>query len=361
MLRKYIAPFLYSVLFVAAQESTSDDSRMPPLVLDNTSVQIPAQEWPRMPGPRSITVYVNYPGSSLDNVTAETGLMLSLHNWGGTRFEGTADPDYLSDRYNVITIGVDYVQSGDKHDENALPYDFGLYQAIDALHGLYYVYDGLKQGNIPFAADRIFAAGGSGGGNVSHMANKLAPRTFACIVDLSGMAKLSDDIAYKLDGGSTLNARYDTDSASTAYLSPDEQQIRFIGNPEHLPVMKQLGNRARIVIIHGTEDASCPVEDKRELVDNMTAAGLAVDAHLIETGDIDGKIVKNTHHSIGNRTQMVSKFADAYLSPESEFSAAALSNNDFELRDRKVRYKTENGTYEVSYERGAPVLSFIED
>lgn len=30
------------------------------------------------------------------------------------------------------------------------------------------------------------------------MANKLVPRTFACVVDMCGMKKLSDDVAFDL-------------------------------------------------------------------------------------------------------------------------------------------------------------------
>ena len=48
-------------------------------------------------------------------------------------------------------------------------------------------------GSIPLA-DR-------GGGNITLMVNKLAPRTFAAAIDMSGMARLTDDIAFNLPGG----------------------------------------------------------------------------------------------------------------------------------------------------------------
>ena len=83
---------------------------------------------------------------------------------------------------------------------------------------------------MPFASGRIYATGGSGGGNVSLMANKLAPRTFACTIDLCGMKKLSDDIAYNLPGGSGLDARWSRDPKSSNYLSPDAP-----GNPLRRP------------------------------------------------------------------------------------------------------------------------------
>src|SRR5262245_32829449 len=64
----------------------------PPLPTKNADVEIPAQEWPLRPGPRSIKFSIFYPGGSLEGVTSETGIFLTLHNWGGTKSTGTADP-----------------------------------------------------------------------------------------------------------------------------------------------------------------------------------------------------------------------------------------------------------------------------
>ncbi|HOZ47620.1 MAG TPA: hypothetical protein PK468_13505, partial [Candidatus Hydrogenedentes bacterium] len=186
-------------------------------------VMISAQEWPFEPGPREVKVYLRYPGGRIENVTGVTGLMLTLHNWGGTGYVGTADPERVTERYNVIAIGVDYLQSGPYEDEDRAkaPYDFGYLQALDALRALYYVGHALDAKAIGYARGRIYCTGGSGGGNVTLMANKLAPRTFACAVDMCGMAKLADDIAYGIPGRTRLNAGYSRDAASAAYLAPD--------------------------------------------------------------------------------------------------------------------------------------------
>src|SRR5438477_1394324 len=161
------------------------------------TVEIPAQEWPLRPGPRTVRVLVCYPGGKLAGVRKDTGLMLTLHNWGGVDFAGTADPRALADRLNVVALGVNYLQSGKKEAiEGPEPYDFGYLQALDALRALSFVFHGLQSADRPFATERLYCTGGSGGGNVTLMANKLAPRTFACIVDLSGMNKLSDDVAF---------------------------------------------------------------------------------------------------------------------------------------------------------------------
>ncbi|MBT4866992.1 MAG: prolyl oligopeptidase family serine peptidase, partial [Planctomycetaceae bacterium] len=212
----------------------------PALPTVNAAVEIPAQSWPQKPGPRRVRIRIHYPGGKLLNVTDKTGLMLTLHNWGGTDCAGTASPSALAERLNVIAICVNYLQSGRKASvEDPEPYDCGYLQSLDALRALWFVGHELKQRGLPYDSSRIFATGGSGGGNVTLMANKLAPRTFACVIDMCGMKKLSHDIAFNLPGGTGLNARWSRDPNSRNYLSSDEQEIRFVGHPQHLAAMKR--------------------------------------------------------------------------------------------------------------------------
>lgn len=284
--------------------------------------------------------------------------MLSLHNWGGTGFRGTADPGVLTTRYNVVAIGVDYLQSGPYRSGEAPPYDFGWMQALDALRSLAFVWHGLEAAEKRFDKGRIYATGGSGGGNVTLMANKLAPRTFACIVDLSGMAKLADDIAYGVKGRTSLNAGYSRDLHSDHYLTADAQALRFAGHPEHASVMRRLGNSAKVVVVHGVEDASCPVEDAREMTDNLRGAGLDVEPHFITKDDVDGGLFKDCAHSLGDRTRIVQHFADAYLLPVSAQAARRTGPFDFECRDEAVRYDTPGGVFVISYLDGFPAGRF---
>jgi predicted esterase len=323
-------------------------------------VMIPAQEWPRDPGPRTVKVYVYYPGGALADVDANTGVMLSLHNWGGTGWTGTANPEKLVERYNVVTICVDYLQSGPYGDDGRAfaPYDHGYLQALDALRALYFVLNGLETRGVAFAEGRIYTTGGSGGGNVTLMANKLAPRTFACAIDISGMAKLSDDIAFGIPGRTCLNGGYSPDPESPAYLNPDNQAIRSPGHPEHVATMKALGNTAKLLVVHGTADEYCPAEDAQEMVKNMQAAGLDVEPHFITEADIDGKVFTGNRHNLGDRTLRVFQFADKYLTPDSPDALVKEGPTDFECKDAKVRYETPNGAYVISYESGFPVGRF---
>ena len=329
----------------------------PALPMTDGAVVIPAQEWPRADGPRSVKVYVRYPGDGLDSVDESTGLFLNLHNWGGTDTTGAIDPKAVVNRYNVVSISLDYLQSGPGKEDDP-PYDFGYLQALDALRALYFVWHGLDAMKKPFARGRIYCTGGSGGGNVTLMANKLAPRTFACAVDCCGMAKLADDIAYGIPGRTTLNAGYSRDKDSPFHLTPDAQGLRFVGHPEHVKVMKQLGNTCRMLVVHGVDDASCPFEDAREMVVNMQHAGLKVEPHFIREADLDGKVFTSTGHPLGDRTLRVFKFGDRYLRADSPYLAVRQGPTDFQRRDTAVRYRTTSGTWVISYENGYPVGEF---
>ncbi len=339
----------------AAQAATAGEA--PDLPTENSSIEVAAQEWPRNPGPRTVKVYVRYPGGQLAKVNAQTGLMLDLHNWGGADCTGTADPVQLANRFNVVAISVDYLQSG-KHDPNDdTPYDFGYLQALDALRSLYAVFDGLKAQGIPFDSGRIYSTGGSGGGNVTLMVNKLAPRTFACAIDKCGMAKLSNDIAFNLPGGSRLDARYSPDSESPHHLNKDAQAIRWPGHPGHAKTMKALGNTCKLLVIHGVDDVACLVSDAQEMVNNLQAAGLDVEPHFITKDNVDGAAIKTTGHALGDRTKIVFKFADRYLKPGSPEALKRTGPTDFERRE-DIRYETPNGAYVISYENGYPVGRF---
>ena len=318
----------------------------PKLPVENGSVEIPAQEWPLHPAPRHVNVFIHYPFGRLDRVSGKTGLMLTLHNWGGTGAVGSADPKALTERLDVISIAVDYLQSG-KHEglEAPEPYDFGYLQALDALRALWYVHQGLRANNVLFNPGRIYVAGGSGGGQVALMCNKFAPRTFTCVVDMCGMCKLSDDIAYGLPGGSTLNARWHREPNHPHFLTDDDREIRFIANS------------AKIIVVHGTEDTTSPFNDAKQMVDSMKAANIDVEPFFVTKNHLDGRTFTSIGHSLGQRTEIVFRVAEKYLRPDSSLFLNKKSSTDFFLRE-DIRYETSNGAYVISYENGFPTGKF---
>jgi acetyl esterase/lipase len=328
----------------------------PSLPQRNAAVELAAQEWPLRPGPRTIKVAVHYPGGRLEQVNAGTGLMLSLHNWGGTGCAGTADPQRLANSLNTVTLCVDYLQSGDTPTARE-PYDFGYLQALDALRALWWVRDKLRAAGTKYDDGRIFACGGSGGGNVALMANKLAPRTFTCIIDMCGMKKLSDDIAFHLPGGSGLNARWSRDPRHPHYLSPDAQEIRFVACPEHLWLMKRLGCAAKILTVHGVDDQPT-FGHAEEMVGLMRGHQLDIEPHFVRRQDVDGTVFTTTGHALGNRTAIVLTLGREYLGQSpSPRRLRRTTVPDFDLRE-EIAFRTSHGVYVVSYAVGYPVGRF---
>jgi len=352
-----IVSLIALTLFLSPVAFSVNTVSWPSLPDVNGSATLPAQEWEFQEGPRTIKVYIYYPGKSITNINADTGLMLSLHNWGGTNAIGTADPQILADTYNVIGICVDYLQSGKYDSKTSPPYDFGYLQSLDALLALYWTHSQLKSNNTSFNSGRIFCTGGSGGGNVTQMANKLAPRTFAAIIDMCGMAKLNNDIAFGLEGGSYLNAGYSKDSKAPNYLSPDAQEIRDLSNPVHLKQMKEWGCTTTIYIVHGSTDTICPIDEKRSVIRNMKATGFSVYPLILEDKHLDGKIYASTGHSLGNRTLIVQDVADAALNPSSNSRAIRRGPSDFE-RKETLSFKTSNGFWDIDYSNGYPIGKF---
>ncbi len=324
-----------------------------------TEQEFVAQEWPFQPGERKVKMHVERPSNGING---NTGMMLVLHNWGGRYNE----PHYVAwcrefaDRYNVVAASVNYLQSGDGEPQvvGEKPYDHGYLQAMDCIRALYHLQKQLQKADVTFNPHRVYAMGGSGGGNVTLMANKVAPHTFACVVDICGMPGLTDGIAYGTgEYGSQLNAGYSRDPRSPAYLTKDMQRIRDPGDPEHLKLQYQANPKNKVVIVHGLDDTSCPVVHKITIFRNMVAAGFRPDGHFLTPWSVDGEAVTCTTHAVGNRDKVVERFADAYMLEQGKFALETPGPNDFE-RAEKVVFPTREGRYIVDYSDGPPTISF---
>jgi hypothetical protein len=329
----------------------------PKLPERDDTVMIPAQEWPFRPGPRQVRVSVHYPDGTRASIGPRTGIFLTLHNWGGTDCVGTANPQVLAKEFNVVALCVNYLQSGPEDStKGPEPYDFGWLQALDALRALWFVFHELDSGMQSFARGRLFATGGSGGGNVTLMANKLAPRTFTCVVEMCGMKKLSDALAYNLPAAAGLDARYNRDVASPNFLTAGGQEIRFVGHPAHLAEMKRLGTSAKVISIHGVDDKTC-LGDGEEMVANMRRAGLDILPIWVTKEMVDGRVFTTTGHALGDRTLILQYVAERWLRDNSSEAFERKTPTDFERREN-ISYATSDGVYVISYAEGFPVGRF---
>ncbi len=313
-----------------------------------------AQEWPFNPGRRMVKMWVEEPPSGINT---NTGLMLVLHNWGGFY----TSPEYVqwcktfAARFNVVAVSVNYLQSG-AYVKSDIPYDHGYLQAMDAIGALYTVRNQILAKGVEFNERRTYSMGGSGGGNVTQMAMKLAPHTFACGVDICGMPGLIDPIAFGTGESTTINAGYSRDSESQSYLSKDMQEIRDFGNIEHCRLLKAANPNLKIIIVHGVDDSSCPVLPKIAQYKNMLTAGLSVDAHFLTEFDVDGTVITTTGHPVGNRERVVIKFADVYMKEDGKFAKSVSGPTDFSAK-AEFAYPTTNGKYVIDYS-AYPNISF---
>ncbi len=312
--------------------------------------EFPGQEYRFKPGPRQVEMYVKEPTAGING---NTGLMLLSHNWGGTWKLTAPWCDILCDKFNLICISVNYLQSGWTQDDPE-PYDHGPLQAMDCLRALYHVRKLLAERGVRYNPRRCYAAGASGGGNVSLMVNKLAPQSFGCVIDLCGMPGLTDDIAF---GVGRLNAHYSPDPGAANYLSPAMREIRDPGNPAHLALQFQRNSANQVVIVHGLDDDYCSVTDKILIFRNMIAAGFRPAGHFVTPAMVDGIVLITTGHAVGDRPYVIAEYGKPYIAERGEFISVLPGPDDFDQR-HVVTYPVTGGVYRVDFAVGAPVLEF---
>ena len=310
------------------------------------------QEYPLEPGARQVLMYIKEPSAGIG---PNTGIILLSHNWGGTWELTKPWCDVICDKFNLIAVSVNYLQSGWKLAAAKTPYDHGLLQACDLLRAVWHIRKALAEKGAVWNPRRCYAAGASGGGNVSQMANKLAPRSFACIVDLCGMACLSDRIAYGEAG--RLNALYSRDPKHPFYLSPAAQEIRDLGNSAHLALQYAANPANQVVIVHGLDDDYCPVTDKITVFRNMIAAGFRPEGHFLTRNQVDGIIVTTTGHQIGDRAYVIAQFGKDYMAEHGEHILSLRDPDDFD-RGKVVVYPVTGGEYRIDFSCGAPEIRF---
>lgn len=319
---RLITVIVVTLLFFA----TIAQAQLPP---EDAPFQFEGQTWPVQPGTRVVSAHVYYPGGRLINTNANTCLMLSLHNWGGQGYDGAPNPIIMANVLNCVVITVNYLQSGSAAFGPA-PYDHGLYQAVDALRALHVVFKTMRTTGRPFDTMRIYATGGSGGGNVALMAHRLAPRTFAAVVVMS--APIMPKFAPPLD-------------SRWGALPPNEFRIRDLSDGPLGAITRSL-SRGTVRLVHGFDDPVVPYND-------AVAASNALGASLLTVmpWGLWGPY-QDAGHSIGNRTAIALQDFQLPL-----FYLRRTTFTDFELRDNAVRYPVVGGVWGMNY-NGTPTLTW---
>jgi len=368
--------------------------------------------------PRSIKYYVKGPDNGLNG---NTGCMLVIHGQAehpNMRYYRTIRNEWAN-KYNVLAIGVEYLGTkllsnpsalnkvqlekllqevkkhytieelkaavidgkfeftrlppkalfdhicikGDLMDE---PLDFGYIQTIDCLTALGALLKYARKNRLSYNPRRIYAYGASMGAHIAQMCGKMAPATLAVIGDMSGFAfipramitgglvRLSiGKVRITVDFGS----HYSSSASDENYYTDDMLELRNIGQHEHLRIAKQKGPERVILIFQGIDDKIVPAAGKAWVQYHMLLNGVHSKMYLFHKEDIDGDVILNTDHAIGNRQKIFEKFADKYLKEDSHFMVTTSYPNDFEAKSI-INYPTNNGSYLINYNNKYPEIIF---
>ena len=273
-----------------------------------------------------------------DELNEETGLMVVLHGWGGNYHQYDSSCIDWANRFNVITLQVNYRDSND----GSPIYDFGKYQAIDVLRAMKYVLSHYRTNDR-----RIIGWGGSGGGHVILQVGKMAPNTFSCIIECAGITRPTnssdvEDGLYSTDRGWEAMAL----GKGVSYTTP-EYQLR--NHQYHADLYN-----ARVLMFHGDDDKVVSVQHAYDMADALVEAGKEVQLRIVEGGGhaFAGAI----DSSETSRLAVTNKYCSDVIE-----TSQTNGLTDFD-RKSVISIPTDDGIYYVRYDDpGGVTLRFDAD
>lgn len=310
------ALILTALLMATAIPARAADAQLPP---EDGEIMVEAQAHPFHKGVRTVVGKVHYAAGVLKSAKKSTGMIVTLHNWGGVGAEGTADPVALANEYDAIAVTVNYWQSG-AEAFGPFPYDHGLYQANDVLRVMHAVSSDLKRRRIKWNPKRIHCVGGSGGGNVCLNVAKFAPNTIRSTLALS--APMVPKFSPPLD------SRWGS-------LPAHEMEIRDLRRAPYVP---------GVTIVHGSADEIAPYSDAVDAARSMGARFIGVFPHLLWGPFTDAG------HSLGDRTAIARLYGEFWAQRASE-------KTDFDLKSQ-VSIPVTGGAWVMDY-RTVPTLKWV--
>ncbi len=206
-----------------------------------------------------------------DAPNADTGLMVLLHGWGGDYHQYDAYCADWRNRYNCIMLQVNYRGSS----KATQPYDFGKYQAIDVLRAMHWVLS-----NHPVNRQRIFGWGGSGGGNVILQCGKMAPNTFALIVEHAGITHPT--------GAAEMKAGWDRPDRAGGWQGTALGGTKEYPEPERLirdPLHHAALFNTKVYLFHPDLDVVVGIQHGTQMAYALRAAGKDAVFEVVEGGN----------------------------------------------------------------------------
>ncbi len=252
--------------------------------------------------------------------------------------------DYASHQHllegKVLSGYVPLEESADDFNE------MGLWQAMDNLMAVKVLLDILQENGMEINRERVYLYGQSHGAYLAYLCNFLAPGLFTGIIDNSAYL-----LPYYLEHDREVTKVGDTVTLQKwyHYLIADQDWDRESYDLRYL--YADYVNDARLVVYHGEEDEMIPLREKKEFLDSLQNVSL----HVVTHDEIDGEVFRSAGHSLGADLLKVFELAVNELDhgewKRPEHRPAAFQNHVFE---------TGNYRYELSWQNGIPVLSYLK-
>jgi acetyl esterase/lipase len=206
-----------------------------------------------------------------DEADGDTGLMVMLHGWGGDYHQYDSYCEDWRNRFNCVMLQVNYRGSSDASH----PYDFGKYQAIDALRAVHRVREGCRINDR-----RIIGWGGSGGGNVILQCAKMAPNTFALIIEHAGITHPTS--------AAEMQAGWDRPDRAGGWQGTALGGTKEYPAPERLirdPLYHASLIGTKVYIFHPDLDTTVGIQHGIQMAYALRAAGKDVVFEIVEGGN----------------------------------------------------------------------------
>ncbi len=211
--------------------------------------------------------------------------------------------------------------------------------------------------------DRVYFFGSSLAGFLAHLVLKLAPATYALVVDVSGPALIPAGRFFTggqapalLDGFNTTatlscHNLYVEEPGDPRSLTPARWELRDTTHPAHLRPSPTV-----IRSLHGVLDRVVDLASKELQRDAYLGAGRDAELEVVGPGEVDGRVFKHAGHALGaNFHGLLGRYADRWCDPASPEHVTRPGGGD---RGAVYALPVTGGTWVMDHSGDRPDLSF---
>lgn len=239
--------------------------------------------------------------------------------------------------------------------------DFGLIQAIDVLTVIADLKNNPEFANINWS--KLSIVGSSHGGYIASMCDKLAPNTFAKIINNAGWLypnnDLRDNIFNKkfadIEFSIKIINNWSEDKNDINFFNHRHNEIRTLSNNLHINEQliqtKDIKNK-EYVFIHTLKDHLIPLEEKDYYIKQLMSNYNIQYDRLTDISNLDGKTYKTLEH--GSSASIKGLVIDHIINKKIN---ANINKSDFELKS-VIKYSCTSGVYIINYTNKYPTINF---